>query len=80
MNNEQWQELYLLAATESDGNKMPEKVFAVRKAIRGRLQDLEHSTDHHAEREQMKTTLARLNILEADARMWVVRPQVKRES
>jgi hypothetical protein len=80
MNNEQWAQLYALAATESDGEKIPEKVAAVRAAIRGRLQDLERSSDHHAEREQMKTTLARLDVLEAEAGKQAVLPQVKQEA
>jgi hypothetical protein len=35
MNNEKWQQLYMLAATEVDGNKIPERIAAVREAIRG---------------------------------------------
>lgn len=79
MNNEQWAQLYALVATESEGEKISEKT-AVREAIRGRLQDLEHSSDHHAEREQMKTTLARLDVLEAEAQLHAGPPRSKRES
>jgi hypothetical protein len=61
MNNEKWQQLYMLAATEVDGNKIPERIAAVREAIRGRLQDLEHSSDHHAERKQLKDSLIHLD-------------------
>ena len=70
MSNERWEELYLLAATEVEGKKMPERVAAVRSAIRGRLQDLETSSDHHEERVKLASTLERLDSLEADAQKW----------
>ena len=70
MNNEKWEELYLIAATEVEGKKVPERVAAVRKAIRGRLQDLETSSDHHEERVRLASSLERLDSLEADAKKW----------
>ena len=70
MNNDKWQELYLLATMEVDGKKMPERIATVRKAIRGRLQDLAQSSDHHAEKQTMETTLKSLDTLEAESREW----------
>lgn len=70
MNSEKWEELYVLAAKEIAGKRMPERVAAVREAIRGRLQDLEQSSDHHAERRRLETALRALNVLEADAEKW----------
>ena len=70
MTNEKWEELYVIAAKEVDGKKVPYRVAAVREAIRGRLQDLEGDSDHHEERVNLKTTLAHLDVLEAEARMW----------
>lgn len=70
MNNEKWEELYMIAAKEVDGKKVPDRVDAVREAIRGRLQDLEGDSDHHEERVNLKSTLARLDVLEAEARRW----------
>lgn len=70
MSNEGWEELYLLAATEVDGKKVPVHVAAVRTAIRRRLQDLETSSDHHEERVILTRTLERLDSLETDAREW----------
>jgi hypothetical protein len=70
VNTEQWEELYMLAAKEVDGEKVPERVAAVREAIRGRLQDLEGDSDHHEERVYLKSTLGKLDVLEAEAQTW----------
>ena len=70
MTHEKWEQLYLVAATEVDGKKIPERVAAVREAIRGRLQDLEHSRDHHSERKQLKDTLIHLDVLQTESREW----------
>lgn len=70
MNNEEWDEFYLLAAKETDRKKMPERIAAVRGAIRGRLQELAQSSDHHAERQKMETTLKNLDVLEAESQKW----------
>lgn len=80
MNSEKWEELYVLAAKESDGKKMRERVAAGREAIRGRLLDLEQSSDHHAERHRLETALGVLNVLEADAQKWLARPWVKQQA
>ena len=70
MANEKWEQLYVLAAMEVDGKKMPERIAVVREAIRARSDDLAQSSDHREERQRMKTTLERLDALEAEARMW----------
>ena len=70
MNSEKWEELYTLAALEGDGKKMPERIAAVREAIRGRLQDLAQSSDHHMERERMQTTMKNLDVIEAESKEW----------
>jgi predicted ATPase with chaperone activity len=69
-SNEKWTELYRQAALEVDGQKMPERIMAVRQAIRGRLRDLESSTDHHAERHEIESALRALDGLETDSRKW----------
>lgn len=70
MNHEKWEEFYRAATMEVDGKKMPGRIAAVRDAIRGRLQDLERSSDHHAERERMTTILERLKIMESESQKW----------
>ena len=67
MNNHKWEQLYLLAAVEVDGKKMPDRIVAVREAIKGRLQDLERMTDHRSERRRLNTSLKILDMFEADA-------------
>lgn len=69
-NSEDWEQLYLLAAVEVNGKKMPERVSAVRHAIQARLQDLAQSSNHHEERHKLWRTLRRLDVLEADAQKW----------
>jgi hypothetical protein len=69
-SNEKWTELYRQAVLEVDGQKMPERITAVRQAIRGRLGDLESSTDHHAERHEIAAALKALDVLETDSRKW----------
>ena len=60
----------MLAAVEVDGKKVPERVTAVRDAVQGRLQDLEQSSDHHAEKDHLKATLTHLDVLLAESREW----------
>ena len=67
MINQKRDQLYLLAAVEIDGKKMPDRIVAVRQAIKGRLQDLERRTDRYGERRRLNTSLKILDILEADA-------------
>ena len=70
MSTDNWEELYILAATEVDGKRMSERAAAVRTAIRERLQDLQTSSNHHEERIRLASALERLDTLEADAKKW----------
>lgn len=70
MKKEKWEELYLQAAVEVDGKKMPERIGAVREAIQARLQELAASRDHHTERINLRGTLKRLDVLETESRRW----------
>jgi hypothetical protein len=65
-----WKERYMQTILEVDGQKMPERITATRQAIAGRLQDLEHDSDHHAERLQIENALRALSQLEAEAQQW----------
>ena len=67
---EKWEQLYLRAAVEVDGKKMPQRIAAVRDAIQARLQNLAQSSDHHEERQDLTRTLRKLDDLEADAQKW----------
>ena len=68
--NKPWEEEYLRAALEVDGQKMPERIIAAREAVVGRLKDLEGSSDHHAERQEMQSALAALTNLEDETHIW----------
>ena len=70
MLHARWEESYMQAILEVNGNKMPERINATRDAISGRLQDLEHESDHHAERLQIESALRALSILEGEALSW----------
>lgn len=70
MSTDEWEKLYILAMTEVDGKRMPERVAAVRTAIRECLQDLQTSSNHHEERIRLASTLERLDSLQADAQKW----------
>jgi hypothetical protein len=59
-----WVELYLRAALEVDGQRMPWRIVTAREAIAERLKDLEGNSDHHAERHEMQSALAALTRLE----------------
>lgn len=65
-----WDELYLRTILEVNGHKMPERITATRQAISGRLHDLEHDTDHHAERQQIENALKALSMLEIETQGW----------
>jgi hypothetical protein len=66
--NPGWQELYLQTIMEVKGHKMPQRITATRQAISGRLHDLEHDSDHHAERYQIENALKALSVLEAETK------------
>ena len=68
--NASWEERYMQTILEVDGQKMPQRITATRQAIAGRLQDLEHDSDHHAERHQIENALRALSQLEAEAQQW----------
>ena len=70
MESENWEELYMHAAMEVDGKKMPERVIAARETIRARLEDLSRSSNHHEERQRLANALERLDVLESEARNW----------
>ena len=65
-----WDELYLRTILEVDGHKMPERITATRQAISGRLHDIEHNSDHHAERQQIENALRALSVLEGETQQW----------
>jgi len=55
---------------EVNGQKMPERITATRQAIIGRLRDLQHDSDHHAERDQIENALRALSVLEGEVQHW----------
>jgi hypothetical protein len=65
--NTNWEELFGEALLEADSQKMPERIVATRQAIAGRLRDLQHDSDHHAERHQIVDALRALSFLEGEA-------------
>jgi hypothetical protein len=67
---ESWQERYMQTILEVNGQKMPERITATRQAIAGRLRDLEHDSDHHAERHQIENALRALSMLEGEVQHW----------
>lgn len=64
--NTGWKERYMQTILEVNGQKMPERITATRAAIAGRLHDLEHDSDHHAERQQIENALKALSMLEIE--------------
>jgi hypothetical protein len=61
-----WEERYVQTLLEVNGHKMPKRITATRQAIAGRLRDLEHDSDHHAERYQIENALRALSVLEVE--------------
>jgi hypothetical protein len=70
MNNENWEESYRLAALEVDGQKMPERISAARKAIAGRLREIEGNSDHREERVKLEHALHALKELSTETEEW----------
>lgn len=66
--NQSWEEKYVQTLLEVNGQKMPERIVATRAAIAGRLRDLEHDSDHHAERQKIEDALRALSVLEGEAK------------
>jgi len=67
---ESWQERYMQTILEVNGQKMPERITATRQAIIGRLRDLQHDSDHHAERDQIENALRARSVLEGEVQHW----------
>jgi hypothetical protein len=65
-----WEEWYMQTILEVSGQKMPERISATRRAIARRLQDLEHDSDHHAERHEIENALTALSMLEGEVQHW----------
>ena len=68
--NTSWEERYLQTILEVNGQKMAERISATRAAIAGRLHDLEHDSDHHAERHQIENALRALSQIEVRVQQW----------
>lgn len=68
--NKKWQQLYEQAVMEGDPQKIPERIADTRKAIAGRLRDLEHDSDHHSERHRIEDALFALAVLEREMKGW----------
>jgi len=66
--NTSWEEKYVQTLLEVNGQKMPERIVATREAIAGRLRDLEHDSDHHAERHKIEDALRALSVLEDEVK------------
>jgi hypothetical protein len=68
--NKGWEERYMQTILEVNAHKMPERITATRQAIAERLRDLEHDSEHHAERHQIENALRALSELEAEVKAW----------
>ena len=68
--SEKWEAVCHRALLEVDGQKMPERIVAARRAIGERLRGLVGDPDHHAERHQVEDALRALAVLEDEARNW----------
>jgi hypothetical protein len=69
-SSESWEEKYLQTILEVNGQKMPGRIAETRKAIAGRLLDLEHNSDHHSERHQIEKALHAMETLEVETKNW----------
>jgi hypothetical protein len=65
-----WEERYMQTILEVSGQKMPERISATRRAIARRLHDIEHDSDHHAERHEIERALRALSMLEDEVGDW----------
>jgi hypothetical protein len=68
--NQKWEDFYLRAILEVNGQKMPQRITATHQAISGRLHDLEHDSNHHAERQQIEDAMRALSVLEIETQGW----------
>ena len=69
-DDKRWEDWYMQTILEVNGQKMPQRINATRQAIAGRLHDLEHDSDHHAERHQIESALRALSMLEDEVKEW----------
>jgi hypothetical protein len=69
-SGESWEEKYWQTILEVSGQKMPERIAGTRQAITGRLQEIEHDSDHHGERHRIENALKALSQLEVETRQW----------
>jgi hypothetical protein len=65
-----WEHWYMRTIVEKSGQQIPEQINSTRRAIARRLLDLEHDSDHHAERCEIESALRALNMLEVEAQRW----------
>ena len=65
-----WEDWYMQTILEVNGQKMPERINSTRRAIARRLLDLEHDSDHHAERQEIEKALRALSMLACDVQDW----------
>jgi hypothetical protein len=65
-----WEEWYVQTMLEVSAQKVPERISATRRAIARRLLDLEHDSDHHAERQEIEKALRALSMLACDVQDW----------
>ena len=70
-DTKRWEDWYMQTILEVNGQKMPQRINATRQAIAGRLHDLEHDSDHHAERRKMQGAVNALSLFEAETRTTV---------
>jgi len=69
-DDKRWEDWYMQTILEVNGQKMPQRINATRQAIAGRLHDLEHDSDHHAERQEIEKALRALSMLACDVQDW----------
>ena len=69
-DTKRWEDWYMQTILEVNGQKMPQRINATRQAIAGRLHDLEHDSDHHAERQEIEKALRALSMLAFDVQDW----------
>jgi hypothetical protein len=67
---ESWEELYQLAATETDCDRMPERIAVARQALEARLHELALGADYLAERHRIAAALTALRTLEKESHGW----------
>jgi hypothetical protein len=58
-----WYRLYTSAVLELEPKQVIERVDAAEAAIHGRLQDLQHDSDHHEERQLIESAQRTLSFL-----------------